>query len=142
MKIWDSVYIFIKLSTTRRDVNSHILHLAAITTDYDEENGSFQRYIFPSERISRAASNYHQIFKTDDDTFVQKQENGDFVRLNMVEPRQAFEDFFAWLGRVKTSPQDQIRLVGHNSHAFDIQVLVKYYLKIWAWVKLGFNPRM
>ena len=118
------------MSTTRRDVNSQILHLAAIFADDvndPAENESFQRFIFPNERITRAASNLHQIHKTDEgeNTYVQILKNGDYVRLDMVEPRQAFEDFFAWLRGIPGSRRDRIRLVGHNSHSFDIHVLVR-----------------
>ena len=114
--------ILFKLSTTGRTINSGILHLTAVSVYPDK--CSFEVFIIPDQRISPEASNLHGISYDNHGEYFYQRRNGENARLEMLNPRDAFQAFLDWIEYIREDQRNRISLVSHNAHAFHIIVLV------------------
>ena len=116
------INIFMNISTTGKHVDSDIVRLAAISENPDEP--SFDAFIQPNYEISGESTKYHGIFFDNDERKFYQTRGEREVRLQMKNPKDAFQDFFDWIENVKENDENHIRLVSHNAHSFHLYVLV------------------
>ncbi len=117
-------YVYLKLATTDKHVQSEIIQLSAICGDQ-----SFVKSTLPRGSIKSDATSRHRFRKSEGRlTRLRSYTEKNGVTLQDEIPcekaQDVFSEFVYWIDGLKRGSGDKVRLISHGMHNFHARVLV------------------